>query len=250
MEKSSGTSVNARRLPRLLAQARTVLLPEALFARPIVAGIVDVATLRHAQGNTAHALPAKATLATPFAADIVEIRVRGNDDRIAAGVDAGEAAFALKIVAGTHQICVGGNRHRDARTVQFAKAALAVPTGAKTRVNRKGMRRNHRRHATVCDSAIAAIAAPAAIVPGVHSVAVGWNPHLLARGTLGAKAAIAGPRRAIGRQISIRRYGHSDATSGALAKAAVAIPSGAVAALARVIGNRGDRALRLCSDRR
>jgi len=180
--------------PRLLAQARTILLPEAVLARPIVAGIVDVATLRHAQGSTARAFLAKATIATPFAADIVEIRVRGNDDRIAAAVSSTEAAFAFPIVAGAHQIGVSGNGHRDAHTVQLTKATLAFPTGAEARIDRKGMLRNHGSHATISDSTIAAIAPPAAIVPGVHRVAVRWNLHLLARRTLGAEAAIAGPR--------------------------------------------------------
>src|SRR5688572_2727415 len=222
-------------------EACALFPPESLLARPIVAGIVDERVVRYAHGSAARTVLAKATLAAPVAAEIVEITVYGNGDRVAALADAAEASFALPIIAGTDEVRVGRNFHRHARTLRLAKTAVAFPSAAIARFDRVGVLGNCHLHATLVDHAIAAVALPASVVPGVHDVGVHWNFYRLARRTLGAKAAIAGPRGPFRCEIRVRRNDHRDAVSGRLTKSAVAFPT--IASLAGVVGNGRRRAL-------
>src|SRR5688572_20913072 len=173
--------------------------------------------LRHAQGSAARAFLAKAPIAPPIAAEIIEKCVCGNGDGIAVLADAVEPSFALPFVAGADQVTVDRNFDRDARILRLAEPTLAFPSGAIAGLSGISVRGDCELHAARANDTIAAITPPAFIVPGVHGVGVHWNLHRCARSrTLGAKAAIAGPRGAFGGEICVRRNDDRDATSGAL----------------------------------
>ena len=98
-------------------------------------------------------------------------------------------------------------------------------------------------HAAFAFCAIPAIAPPTSIVPGVDSIGIRWNHHGCARVADGAETAVTGPGGSVRREIRVRRNAYGDALSGGLTIAAIALPTGTVAARARVVGNRGSRAL-------
>ena len=185
----------------------------------------------------------KTALAPPFTAKIVEVRVRGNDDWRAAVVGAAKTTFALPLIAPGNEIGIDGNLNECAHVLGPAITSLTFPSGAMAGVDRVSVRRRFNLHAGFADGAIAPIAAPTSVVAGLYCVCVRRNPRRYARCAIAPKAAIAFPGRPCGGQICVRWNFHRNTMSAVLVIAAFTFPTAAIALLACVIRNGGDRTL-------
>jgi len=188
--------------------ANATVSTEAVFAAPIITGVVQVCIRGHDQFDAYIVCALEAALTTPLCAIRPQIRIRWYLHQRTPVGNANVPSLALPVITSGNEIPVLGNSDDAARLFLGTIASIALPAPPECSIEPVRVGRHDNRDTSLVGLTIAALAFPAVRVRGIVCVRMCRGGDSSALIAILQKAALTLPIRPTGIQVRMSRNLH------------------------------------------